>query len=164
MIMLSTKMNEVLNRQIQSEFQASYLYLAMSSHCEECNLPGFASWLRTQSEEERGHAMRLFDFLLNREGHVELHQINQPRSEFDSALEMFESVLQHEKDVTRKIDVAYRAALDEHDNATAVELQWFITEQVEEEKTAGDIVSQLRMVGDDKVALLMVDRDMSKDG
>ena len=77
---------------------------------------------------------------------------------------MFESVLQHEKDVTRKIDVPYRAALDEHDNATAVELQWFITEQVEEEKTAGVIVSQLRMVGDDKVALLMVDRDMSKDG
>ncbi len=159
--MLSSNMTEVLNRQVQAEFQASYLYLSMSSHCEELNLPGFAAWLRTQSEEERVHAMRLFDFLLSREGHVELRHIDQPPSGFGSPLKMFQAVLEQEKIVTKRIDEAYRAALDEHDNATAVELQWFITEQVEEEKTAGDIVSQLKMVGEDTVALLMVDRDMA---
>lgn len=159
--MLSENMNDVLNSQIQAELQAAYLYLAMSSHCEESNLPGFATWLRTQSEEERGHAMRLLDFVLSREGHVELLQIDQPPSEFGPPLKMFDAVLEHEKIVTRRIDKAYREALDEHDNATAVELQWFITEQVEEEKTAGDIVAQLRMVGNDTVALLMADRGMA---
>ncbi len=159
--MLSKNMNEVLNQQIQAEFQASYLYLAMSSYCEELNLPGFGGWLRTQSDEERAHALRLFDFLLSREGHIELREIDRPPSGFGSALEMFESVLEHEQEVTKGIDEAYGAALEERDNATAVELQWFITEQVEEEKTAGDIVAQLRMVGDDTVALLMVDREMA---
>ncbi len=159
--MLSKNMNEILNQQIQAEFQASYLYLAMSSYCEELNLPGFAGWLRAQSEEERVHALRLLDFLLSREGHIELRKIDGPPSGFGSALEMFETVLAHEKEVTKRIDEAYRAALDERDNATAVELQWFITEQVEEEKTAGDIVAQLTMVGEDTVALLMVDREMA---
>ncbi len=159
--MLSKNMNEILNQQIQAEFQASYLYLAMSSYCEELNLPGFAGWLRAQSEEERVHALRLLDFLLSREGHVGLRKIDGPPSGFGSPLEMFETVLEHEKEVTKRIDEAYRAALDERDNATAVELQWFITEQVEEEKTAGDIVAQLTMVGEDTVALLMVDREMA---
>ena len=159
--MLSENMNEVLNEQIQAEFQASYLYLAMSAYCEELNLPGFGGWLRTQSEEERVHALRLFDFLLSREGHVELREIDRPPSGFGSAQEMFEAVLEHEKKVTKRIDEAYRAALEERDNATAVELQWFITEQVEEEKTAGDIVAQLKMVGDNSVALLMVDREIA---
>ena len=158
--MLSQNMNEVLNRQIQDEFQASYLYLAMSAYCEEQNLPGFGAWLRAQSDEERSHALRLVDFLLRREGHIELREIGQPPSGFGSPLEMFEAVLGHEKKVTKRIDKAYRAALEERDNATAVELQWFITEQVEEEKTAGDVVAQLRMVGNDTVALLMVDREM----
>ena len=159
--MLSQNMNEVLNRQIQDEFQASYLYLAISAYCEEQNLPGFATWLRAQSEEERTHALRLFDFLLRREGHIELREIGQPPSGFGSPLEMFDAVLEHEKKVTKRIDKAYKAALEERDNATAVELQWFITEQVEEEKTAGDIVAQLRMVENDTVALLMVDREMA---
>ena len=160
--MLSQNMNEVLNLQIQDEFQASYLYLAISAYCEEQNLPGFAAWLRAQSEEERTHALRLFDFLLRREGHIELQEIGQPPSGFGSPLEMFEAVLEHEKKVTKRIDKAYRAALEERDNATAVELQWFITEQVEEEKTAGDVVAQLRMAGNDTVALLMVDREMAE--
>ena len=158
--MLSENMNEVLNEQIQAEFQASYLYLAMSAYCEELNLPGFGGWLRAQGEEERVHALRLLDFLLSREGHVQLLGIDRPPSGFGSAQEMFEAVLEHEKKVTRRIDEAYRVALEERDNATAVELQWFITEQVEEEKTAADILAQLRMVGGDKVALLMVDREM----
>lgn len=158
--MLSAKMNEILNEQIQAEFQASYLYLAMSSYCEELNLPGFGGWLRAQAEEERVHALRLFDFLLSREGHVELREIDRTPAGFGSPREMFQAVLEHEKKVTKSIDEAYRAALEERDNATAVELQWFITEQVEEEKTAGDILAQLKMVGDDTVALLMVDREM----
>ena len=160
--MLSENMNEVLNEQIQAEFQASYLYLAMSSYCEELNLPGIGGWLRAQGEEERVHALRLFDFLLSREGHIELREIGRPPAGFGSAQEMFEAVLEHEKRVTKRIDEAYQIALEERDNATAVELQWFITEQVEEEKTAADILAQLKMVGDDKVALLMVDREMAE--
>ena len=159
--MLSENMNEVLNEQIQAEFQASYLYLAMSAYCEELNLPGFGGWLRAQGEEERVHALRLFDFLLSREGHIQLREIDRPPSGFGSAQEMFAAVLEHEKKVTKRIDEAYRTALEERDNATAVELQWFITEQVEEEKTAADILAQLKMVGDDTVALLMVDREMA---
>lgn len=159
--MVSKKMSQILNEQIQTEFEASYLYLAMSAYCELQNLPGFSAWLRQQSEEERAHAMRLFDFLLNREGTVELRQIGKPSSKYGTPLKMFNTVLAHEQEVTKKIDQAYRAALEERDNATAVELQWFITEQVEEEKTAGDIVARLKMAGDDTVALLMVDREMA---
>ena len=158
--MLSENMNNVLNDQIQAEFQASYLYLAMSSYCEELNLPGFGGWLRAQGEEERVHALRLLDFLLSREGHVELREIERPPSSFGSAQEIFQAVLEHEQKVTTRIDEAYQAALEERDNATAVELQWFITEQVEEEKTAADILAKLKMVRADTVALLMVDQDM----
>ena len=158
--MLSKKITEVLNTQIQAEFSASYTYLAMAAHCESLYLPGFAKWMRRQSEEERAHAMRLFDFVLDRDGEIELRPIEAPPGSFGTPLEMFEKVLQQEQGVTAMIHQAYKKALDDNDHATEVELQWFITEQVEEEKTTGDIVARLRMVGDDTATLLMVDNEL----
>lgn len=161
--MLSKDMNTVLNKQIQVEFQASYIYLAMSAYCDSLYLPGFAAWMRRQSEEERGHAMRLFDFVLARGGDVVLLAVDKPDSEFGSPLDMFETVLNHEKNVTKKIHDAYKKALKQTDHATEVELQWFITEQVEEEKTAGDILARLKMVGKDTATLLMLDNELGEE-
>ena len=158
--MVSKKINQVLNGQIQAEFYASYLYLSMSAYAEGANLPGFAAWMRRQSKEENSHAMRLFDFLLDRDGEVRLHAIGEPPGEFGTPLEMFEKVLEHERKVTKMIDEAYSQAVSEKDWATAVELQWFISEQVEEEKTAGDIVARLKMAQDEPALLLMVDQEL----
>ena len=161
--MLSKDMNTVLNRQIQAEFQASYIYLAMSAYCDSLYLPGFAAWMRRQSEEERGHAMRLFDFVLARGGDVVLLEVDKPDSKFGSPLDMFETVLNHEENVTKQIHDAYKKALKQKDHATEVELQWFITEQVEEEKTAGDILARLKMVGKDTATLLMLDNELGEE-
>lgn len=160
--MLSKNMSRVLNQQIQVEFQASYVYLAMSAYCESLYLPGLAAWMRRQSEEEQAHAMRLFDFVLARGGDVVLLAVEKPEAEFGSPLEMFETVLSHEEGVTAKIHDAYKEALKETDHATEVELQWFITEQVEEEKTAGDIVARLKMIGKDTATLLMLDNELGR--
>ncbi len=158
--MLSAEINETLNKQIQAEFYASHLYLSMAAHAESLNLPGIASWMRNQSEEERAHALRLFDYVLDREGTVELRQIDQPPQTFGSANEMFKQVLDHERKVTQMISDAYQQATEGHDHATQVQLQWFVTEQVEEEKTASDINAQMEMAGNDTPTLLMLDREL----
>lgn len=158
--MISKKINRVLNGQIQAEFYASYLYLAMSAYAERANLPGFAAWMRRQSEEENSHAMRLFDFVLDRDGRVSLGEIAEPPGEFGTPLEMFEKVLEHERKVTKKIDEAYHQAVSERDWATAVELEWFVSEQVEEEKTAGDIVARIAMAQNEPIGLLLIDQEL----
>lgn len=158
--MLSAEINETLNQQIQAEFYASHLYLAMAAHAETLNLPGMASWMRQQSEEERGHALRLLDYVLDRQGSVELRQIDKPPSDFGSPLEMFQAALEHERKVSQMISAAYQQASDANDHATEIQLQWFVTEQVEEEKTASDITTQLEMAGEDAPTLLMIDREL----
>ena len=156
--MLSTKMEEVFNAQIASEFYASHLYLSMSAYSESINLPGFGHWMRLQSEEERAHALRLFEYVHARGGRVELREIMKPPTEFRSALDMFEQARAHEQEVTQDIYRIYNQAQKADDYASETELQWFIREQVEEEKTAAHIVAQLNMVGDQPTALLMMDR------
>ena len=158
--MLSPEINETLNRQIQAEFYASHLYLSMAAYAESLNLPGMAGWMRMQSEEERVHALRLFDYVLDREGTVELRQIEQPPQQFGSASEMFKQALEHERHVTQLIAAAYQQATAGNDHATQVQLQWFVTEQVEEEKAASDISAQLEMAGNDTPTLLMLDREL----
>ncbi len=158
--MLSQEMNDALNTQIKAEFYASHLYLSMSAYCDSIGLPGLAHWMRHQSEEERSHAMRLFEHIQDRGGQVVLQSIEKPPADFDSALGVFQQALEHEQSVTRMIHELREQAVKEHDQATEVELQWFVKEQVEEEKTAGDIVARLKMVGDDLTALLMVDGDL----
>lgn len=157
--MLSTAVQNLLNQQISKEFYASQLYLAMSGHFKEANLDGFAHWMRVQSDEERGHALRIFDFVLGRNGSVELGAIDQPPSEFGAPVEIFGMALQHEQKVTASINAIYAQALAENDYPSQIFLQWFINEQVEEEANATAMVDRLAMAGDNKAALLMLDAE-----
>jgi ferritin len=160
--MLSKTLQDALNTQIKHEFFSSYLYLAMSSYFESQSLLGFAKWMRIQSEEEHGHAMRLFDFVHDRGGSVELQALEQPRGEFAAPLDAFQQALEHERFITAQIHQLYALAVREKDYPTQVHLQWFIDEQVEEEKNASDIVDQLRIAGNDGAAILLLDHNLGQ--
>jgi ferritin len=151
---------EAINQQVSNEFAASFSYLAMAGWCQHQNFTGAATWLRLQSAEEHAHAMRLFNFLLARNHSVKLLGIDAPRSEFASLLEVFEQASAQEHSVSGQIDRLYELAFSEKVFAAMAELQWFITEQVEEEKTVREIVAKLRMVGHDPASLLDVDREL----
>jgi ferritin len=158
--MLSKTLEGAINDQIRDELYSAYLYLSMSAYFEANNRPGSARWMRLQSEEEVSHAMKLFDYMNDRGSRVVLQGIEQPPAEFASTLDIFEKALAHEQKVTGLINSIYELAVKENDYPTQIELQWFITEQVEEEKSAGDIVDQLKMVGDHGPSLIMLDRDL----
>lgn len=150
-----------INEQITKEFAAAYLYLAMAAYFDLKNLPGFAHWMRMQHQEETAHALKLFDFLLDRGAPVRLKAIAQPPTGFTSPVTVMEQALQHEQDVTKAITDLYELALKEKDYPAQLQLQWFIAEQMEEEKTAGDLVSQVRLAGDSGAALLLLDRQLA---
>src|SRR5262249_42458524 len=135
-------------------------YLAMSAHCERENYLGCAKWLRLQSQEEYGHGMRLLDFLLARDGTVKLQAIAEPSVHFKSIVNVFEDALRQEQETSKEIDELYELTLKERAFSALVELQWFITEQVEEEKTARDIVGRFHLCKDDPSALLDLDREL----
>jgi ferritin len=160
MAMISQTVQDAINDQINHEFYAAYLYLSMSGHSETCNLPGFASWMRAQAQEEVAHAVKLFDFINDRGGKVILKPVDGPPTDFKSPLDVFENALKHEQKVTGMINKLYETAAAANDFASQVALQWFITEQVEEEKSADLIVEQLKMIGGDRPALLILDREM----
>ena len=162
--MLTKVVLDTLNDQIKHELYSSYLYLSMSTHCEEVNLGGFAAWLRLQAQEELGHAMKIRAYIEDRGGRVLLQSIDQPPAEFSTPLELFKQILEHEKHISALIHRLYELSLKENDYPTQVMLQWFITEQVEEEKTAGTIVEQLKMIGESKGQLMMVDRHLGRRG
>jgi ferritin len=152
--------HDAINDQINAELNASYTYLAMSAYCELQHFPGCAKWLRLQSQEEYGHAMKLFDFLLARQGTITLKAMPEPMtSHFKSVVEVFEKALEQEQEVSQQIDTLYELAFKEKAFA-AVELQWFLTEQVEEEKTARDIVARFHLVRNDPAAQLDLDREL----
>ena len=158
--MISPSLTDALNEQLKHELYSSYLYLAMSAYSDSQSLTGFAHWMRLQADEEREHAMKFYDFVLDRDGRVTMPALPQPPRDFGTPVNLFEQVLAHEQEVTSLIEQLYRKAEAEQDRATQVFLQWFITEQVEEEKTASQILETLRMAGDNKVALLMLDREL----
>ncbi|MFM8251779.1 MAG: ferritin [Planctomycetota bacterium] len=160
--MLSSVVQEALNEQISTELFSSYNYLAMSAYCERQNFRGCAHWLRVQSQEEYEHAMKLYDFLLARNGKVVLKSITAPRTDYDSIPHVFHDMLKQEEEVSRRIDSLYELAFKERAFAALVELQWFISEQVEEERTARDIVSKFELVKDDPSALLDLDRQLAE--
>jgi ferritin len=160
--MISQTVQDAINKQINNELDASYTYLAMSAHCEHENFTGCAKWLRLQSQEEYGHAMRLFDFLLARDGKVVLKAIAEPNLKFKSLTNVFESALAQEQETTAEIDLLYELTLKEKAFAALVELQWFITEQVEEEKSAREIVAKFHLTKDDPAALLDLDRELGR--
>ena len=156
--MISSTLQGAINTQIKHELYSAYLYLSMAAFAEAQSLPGFANWLRKQSVEEVEHALKFYDYLVDRGGRVTLQAIDAPPTEFASPLAVFEETYAHEQKVTALINDLYATALAENDYATQTELQWFITEQVEEEKSASAIVEMLKMAGDRGQALLMVDR------
>lgn len=158
---LSQTMLDALNEQVKNEFYSSYLYLSMAGFCESITLPGFAHWMRLQSTEEGGHAMKIHDFVQDRGGRVKLLTIDQPPIDFSSPLDVFQQALEHEQLVTGMINTLYGMAGEERDYASQAFLQWFITEQVEEEKTATQIVETLKMIGDEGDALIMLDRELA---
>lgn len=160
--MLSPKMQEAFNEQIKNEFYSAYVYLSMAAFFETANLPGMATWMRTQAREESMHAMKIFEHLLDRNATVQLRSIPQPPVKFSTPLEVFEQAYQHEQSVTASIHALYASAVDEKDFASRVFLDWFVQEQVEEEKTTALIVEQLRMVGNDQPGLLVLDRELGQ--
>ena len=151
---------EAINKQIAAEFNASFSYLAMAAWCEHHKFTGCGKWLRVQSQEEHGHAMKLFDFVLARNHHARLAGIDTPMSEFGSVLDVFERAFAQEQEVSRQIDHLYELAFTEKVFAAMAALQWFVTEQVEEEKTLREIVAKFRMVKDDPASLLDLDREL----
>lgn len=157
---MNERVVEAINSQVNSELSASYSYLAMSSWCERQKFTGAARWLRLQSEEEYMHAMKLLDFLLARDCDVDLRQIEAPHVSFSSLLDVFERALQQEQEVSRQIDGLYETAFREKAFAAVAELQWFLTEQVEEEKIGREIVTKLKMIGSDPSSLLEMDREL----
>jgi len=152
---------QAINTQINSEFQAWYQYLAMAAFCEREKFTGAARWLKMQSVEEYHHGMKLFDFVLARNGAVELRAIEQPTIEFDTFGDVFERVLEQEERVTGQINDLYELAFRSKAFAEMTELQWFLTEQVEEEKSSAQVLESVRRVGDNQAALVMLDRDES---
>lgn len=152
---------DALNDQISAELYAAYLYLAMSAHFDLKSLLGFAKWMRHQAEEELTHAMRLFDYMNRRGARVRFGGVEAAPEDFGDPLQIFESSLAHEKKVSEMIHKLYDLAVSKHDHATQLELQWFITEQVEEEDSIGTIVDQLRMAGENEAAIFMLDRELA---
>jgi ferritin len=160
--MISPRMQDALNEQIRNEFFSSFAYLSMSAHFESQNLPGLATWMRAQAGEEHAHAMKIFDHVLDRGGKVTMPAIAQPPVQFESPLSVFEQALLQERAVTKSIHDLYALAMELKDYPARVFLDWFVNEQVEEEKTAELIVEQLKMVGSDRPALLLLDRELGQ--
>lgn len=149
-----------IEQQVTNEFHAAHTYLAMSGWFEAENLPGFASWMRLQSEEETEHALKLFDFLVDRGIAPKLGTIPAPHGEFGGSVEVFEAAFAHECSVTAQIHALYEVSLEHKDYTAQVLLQWFISEQLEEEKTTGGILERLRMVEGSRAALLILDSEL----
>ena len=159
--MLSDKMEAAINQQINAEMYSSYLYLSMATYFESISLGGFSNWMRQQAQEEMFHGMKMFDFVCERGGRVTLKAIDEPPSEWSSVLDVMENVLAHEQKVTGLINDLVNLALDERDHATNIFLQWFVSEQVEEEDTAGGLVDKLKLIGGDANGLFMLDTELA---
>ena len=155
-------MEEALNRQLNRELYSSYLYLGMSAYFESVNFKGFASWMMIQSNEERGHAMKIYEYILARQGKVVLDAIEAPKAKWSSAGKIFEEVYAHEQKVTGMINALVDLAIKEKDHATFEMLQWFVKEQVEEEANAAMIVDKIKTLGDIVGHLFYLDHELSK--
>ncbi|MGF1669550.1 MAG: ferritin [Balneolaceae bacterium] len=162
--MAEKKLNKALNEQIKFELDSAYLYLSMASYAESINLNGFAAWMKDQSKEEYEHAMKFYNFLHERGAEVELLPIAKPPKSFNSPTHIFEEALKNEKKVTKLIHNLYETAVEEKDYSAQVMLHWFIEEQVEEENITSEILEQLKLVGEQGAALLMMDRKLGERG
>ena len=160
--MLNKNVEAAMNDQLQKELQSAYVYLGMSAYCESQSLPGMAAWLRQQFEEEQVHAMKFYTFIIDRGAKVVLQKLTAPPTEYSSALNIFETALDHEKKVTAAINDLYDLVAKEKDFASQAWLDWFATEQVEEEKSVGQIVDDLRRIGSEGNGIFLLDRELGQ--
>lgn len=158
--MLSKKMEAAFNDQIAAEFFSAHLYLAMAAYLEDIDLPGFANWMRIQYQEEVFHGMKMFDFVIERDGRALVKSWEEPQAEWKDPVDVFAEVYKHEQKVTSLIHNLVDIALEEKDHASYSFLQWFVDEQVEEESTAKGILQQLKLMGESKGALFQLDREL----
>jgi len=160
--MISEKMVNALNEQINKEIYSAYLYMSMSAYSTFIGLKGFANWFMVQYQEEMTHAMKIYDYVNDQGTQVKLMAISQPPTDFESPLDMFEKTLDHEKFVTKSINGLVDLAIEEKDHATNIFLQWFVTEQIEEEGNDNDIIAKLKLVGSEGNGLFMLDKELAQ--
>lgn len=159
--MLSEKLEKSLNEQITFEFYSSYTYLAMAAFCESSDLSGFANFFRVQAKEELDHAMKFYDYVFQKGGRVVLGEIEQPKKEYDSMVDVFETGLEHERMVTSKIYNLTDIATEEREHATISFLKWFIDEQVEEEDNFNSLLKKVKRCEGNSAALYMLDDELA---
>jgi len=158
---MKSSLVDAVNEQIRNEFQSAYLYLAMSAWFKSKNLPGFAHWMHLQWEEENMHAMKLFGVLHDRGANVTLKPLDAPAINYDTPLALFEDVLEHERGVTKDINDLHDLAVKERDLAMQITLQWYITEQVEEEAQVEEIIGKMKILGSDGPSLFLLDQQLA---
>lgn len=154
-------MLKALNEQVNKEMYSAYLYLSMSAHCTNVGLNGFANWFMVQYQEETFHAMKIYNYINEQGEKVVLQAIEKPPSDFGTPLEMFQATLKHEQFITKSIHDLVTLALEERDYATQIFLQWFVTEQIEEESNDNEIISKLKLIGDNTSSLFVLDKELS---
>ena len=159
--MINEKLEKAFNDQINKELYSEYLYLSMQAYFERLNLKGFVNWMSVQVQEEHAHALGMFDYLNQRGGNVQLEAIDKPETDWESPLAVFEQVLKHEEYVTSRINALMDVAEETKDRAAMSFLNWYLKEQVEEEDNVGNVLATLKLIGDDKKALLMLDKDLA---
>ena len=162
--MISKKMQDAINAQINLEQYSAQLYLAMGAYCDSMSFRGFAHWLKAQAVEETAHAMRFIDFMLENNAKLELGAISAPPNQFCGVIQVFEKALDHERQVTNKINALFELARAEKDYVSEIALQWYITEQVEEEASVGQVLDHIRAVGDQGGGIWYLDSKMGKRG
>lgn len=160
--MMKQKIEDAFNRHLNAESFSAHLYMSMSAYFQSINMKGMAHWMRLQADEETMHEMKFFDFILARGGKVLLDKIGAPPTEWDSTLAVFEAAYGHEQMISEKINTLVDLSLAESDHASNAFLQWFVTEQVEEEESVLEIVDQLKLIEDDRGALFMLDRELGQ--
>ena len=160
--MISNAINSIINEQINKEFYSGYLYLSMSAYLRELGLFGFASWTKHQAKEEVEHGLKLFDYLIERNSFVTLKQIKTPEFEFNGIISIFNHIYDHEKCITESVMKIAKTAEEECDRTTLTFIDWFITEQIQEEQTVKDIIKRLEIFGDDNTSLFLMDKELGE--
>jgi len=160
--LIKASVQKAINDQIRKEFYSYYLYLSMAAYFESINLRGFAHWMRVQAKEEQEHAMKFFEYIIERQGEVVLEAIDAPTAKWKSPIDVFEGAYNHERMVTESIHKIVDLAESEKDHATSVFLQWFVKEQVEEEGSANDILQKLKLIGSENSAVFVLDVELGK--
>ena len=160
--MLSSELTDALNKQVNEEFYSAYIYGAMANHLEYTHLPGFAQWMRAQAEEELGHARKMINYINDRGAKVIFEQIAAPKAEWESPLAAIDDALAHERHIRECNNKLQTLALKKNDHATHAFLEWFVTEQVEEEANVDQLVHACRMVQDAPSGMFLLDRELAQ--